>query len=105
MHCSCLHGCLHYTCRVFRLNGKLATRTAVRQELLKQHVFGELSFVRQAQVAQLVQNSSAAMLAGITSGEAVLTLRMSDQCAQTHSVETGVIVHIQQSNAPSTISC
>jgi hypothetical protein len=57
-----------HTCRIFRLNGKLATRAVVRQELLKQHVFGEFSFVRQAQVAELVQSSSAAALAGIISG-------------------------------------
>jgi hypothetical protein len=55
-------------CRIFRLNGKLATRAAVRKELLKQHVFGEFSFVRQAQVAELVQSSSSAALAGIISG-------------------------------------
>jgi len=54
--------------RVFKLNGKLTTRNAVRKELLRSNVFGELSFVRQAQVAQLVQNSSAQHLAHVVAG-------------------------------------
>jgi hypothetical protein len=36
--------------------------------LQQQHVFGELSFVRQAQVADLVQNSSPESLATIVAG-------------------------------------
>lgn len=61
----------YLSCRVFRLNGKLATRTAVRQALVKEHVFGEFSFVRQAQVAELVQNSSSGMLGQVISGALV----------------------------------
>ena len=55
-------------CSVFRMNGKVATRAAVRQQLLQRHVFGEFSFVRQAQVAELVQRSSPAALARVITG-------------------------------------
>ena len=50
------------------MNGKVATRAAVRQQLLSRHVFGDFSFVRQAQVAELVQSSSPAALARVITG-------------------------------------
>lgn len=66
-HPSCRFQWLN-TCRTFRLNGKNATCVAVRQALVSKHVFGEFSFVRQAQVAELVKSSSPEALARVITG-------------------------------------
>ena len=53
---------------VFKMNGKIATKASVHRKLLKEHLYGVNSFVRQAQVATLVQNSSPAKLAEVIHG-------------------------------------
>lgn len=50
------------------MNGKLATKASIQCTLLKEHLYGEISFVRQAQVANIVQNSSANNLAEVIYG-------------------------------------
>lgn len=50
------------------MNGKLATKTNVHRTLLKEHLYGEIAFVRQAQVATIVQNGNANTLAAVIYG-------------------------------------
>ena len=56
-------------CRVFRLNGKIVTKAVVSRTLLKERLYGDFTFIRQAQVGKIVQTSgNSKALASIISG-------------------------------------
>lgn len=57
------------TCRVFRMDGKVATKALVVRTLLKERLYGDFTFIRQAQVGKIVQScGSSKALASIISG-------------------------------------
>lgn len=60
---------------MFRLNGKIATKAVVARTLLKEHLYGDFTFIRQAQVGKIVQSSgSSKALASIISGKLLIQL-------------------------------